>query len=176
MCVCVCGRGRGHSESGSITPAVALLASLLFFRLWQRGPQDSCWSSLLCLLWSLRGATLPDMDQCPGQVLWGTSEAAGPVPHQERREPGMSLTQLLGRDGGTLAGDAGWEGSKNWTEVLDGQRAVSEPPAHPALPGWAGNIAPPSFPGWKASSQVWCPAGLPSGHFPSPVGIPVGIP
>lgn len=90
----MCGRGRGPSEAGSITPTMALfLALLLFFlRLWQCGPQDSRWSSLLCLLWSLRGATLPDVDQCPGQVLRGTSKAAGPVPYQERREPGMSLT------------------------------------------------------------------------------------
>lgn len=73
------------------------LASLLFFlRLWQRGPQDPRWAPLLCLLWSLRGAALPDVDQCPGQVLWGTCKAAGPVPHEERREPGMS--SILGAE------------------------------------------------------------------------------
>lgn len=32
------------------------------------------------------------MDQCPGQVLRGTCKEAGPVPYQERSEPGMFLT------------------------------------------------------------------------------------
>lgn len=82
--------------SGSTTPPVLGL-TLSFLRIWQCGSQDPCWSPLLCLLWSFRGAALPDVDQCPGQVLRGTRQETRAVPYQERRESGMSPTLGVGQ-------------------------------------------------------------------------------
>lgn len=160
-----------------MTPAVALsLASLLFsLRLWQRGPQDPRWAPLLCLLWSIWGATLPDVDQCPGQVLRGTCQEAGPVPHQERREPGMS--PALGAE--QRWEDPGWcwdgRDDPKITQVL-GQMHEDNCRA----PGSPGSV-------WEHCSSlllwtvsllrcVWCPAGLPSGYLLGPLGIPAGLP
>lgn len=112
VCVFACLhtlRKRQEPSCGSITLAMRcpLLHSLSSLRLWQCGSQDPSWAPLLCLLWSVRGATMPDVDQRPGQVLRGTCQEAGPVSHQERSEPGMSQTLDTELRGGKEHGRGG---------------------------------------------------------------------
>ena len=135
----------------SLGPSCGPVGLTLFFflRLRQRGPQDSRRAPLLCLLRPLWGAALSDVDQCPGQVLRGTRQEVGPVPHQERREPGMSPSLGPGQrwEGPwqvTVARVGRIPGSRYGSVGTDGKRAVSEPPA---LPGEAGNATnpPPSL-------------------------------
>ena len=175
MWVWVRDRGRGqcwicvcHPCCGSLC-----LTLLSFLRLWQCGPQDPCWAPLLCLLWSLRGAALPDVDQRPGQVLRGTCQEAGPVPHQERREPGMSLNpRCRAALGGPWQGTDGRMGKTKNEQRCQGRwqegspRApcpVSEAGSDAACPPLGGEPAP-----WPPGCPCWASPSPPSSDLVSP--------
>lgn len=112
--------GRGHAESGSVTPAVALHASLSSSSGYGNVAPKTPAGRLFCVFYGLFGVPLClTWISALGKFFGGRAKRLG----QFLTKRGVSLvcpctSWVLGSAGGALAGDGRMAKIQEWTEVL----------------------------------------------------------